>query len=131
MVPSGVDTDLRLTQSGDHSRNGCIRPAAEPVSSGYRLRVLRGIRHLLARWRRVGEIAIEETFPQCRSSGELRISQAVVRDEEADVVVEHQMHVAMHPLRVTAVSDDAMAVARLLIEAVRHAIHRRHQPEGA
>jgi hypothetical protein len=51
---------------------------------------------------------------------------AVHRDEDADAVVGQQVQIGVEGDRVTAVPDDLMAVAVLVIEAQRHAVQRRH-----
>ncbi len=54
------------------------------------------------------------------------VSLAVERHEQPDVIIEEQVQVAVHPLRVAAVTDDAVAVVVLLVETQQHAIQRRH-----
>src|SRR5258708_1110691 len=62
----------------------------------------------------------------------------VVRDEETEAGIRHEMHIAMEVNRVAAVPENAVTVARFFVETETHSVQRRveselagvHQPRG-
>ena len=56
------------------------------------------------------------------------LAATVERDEESDILVEQQMQIAVESVGITGMSDDAQAVAVLLIEAEIEAVHPGRHP---
>ena len=59
------------------------------------------------------------------------VSYFCVRNEKTDVLVQHQVQIAVEVNRVSAVADNSMTVPRFFIKAVTHRIRRiveRKQP---
>ena len=80
---------------------------------------------------RTREVTIGESLEQ-RAAHVMRgalLAAAVHGHEQADVLIEIQMQIAVEPLRIAAVTDDATTVTRLLIEAEQHAIQSRQHVE--
>src|SRR5262249_41664874 len=81
-------------------------------------------------WRR-GIVAIEQRGAEFQAIVGLGTAGAVVGNEESEADLRHQMQVAMKILRVAAMADDAVAVARLLVKSERHPVHLRQRAELA
>src|SRR5882757_10720359 len=82
---------------------------------------------------RAGEVTVSEVVKHCLAQMPYRafLPLAVERHEQADVIIGEQVQVAVHPLRVTAMTDYAMAVVVLLVESQQHAVEWRHHRRRA
>src|SRR5262245_49445790 len=70
----------------------------------------------------VGIVTIQKRMPQVQSSPTAATPGTVVGNKEAELLVQHQVQVAVEEDRVAGVSDDSMSVARFFIEPVTHRI---------
>src|SRR5262245_17819203 len=99
--------------------------------SSHGLGVSVGSGELFGLRRLVGEVAIKEVRPERASRADLALACAVVRDVKAHAAIEHEVHVTVEVNRVSAMANDAMAVARLLIKPQAHSVQRRDDAELA
>src|SRR5437667_7485910 len=88
-----------------------------------RLRILGGSAYLRTRRRFIRKIAIEKLVPHRLARTDLAFSSAVVGNKKAEIRIRYQVQVAMEILSVAAMSDDAMPISFLFIEAECHGIH--------
>src|ERR1700683_1651568 len=73
--------------------------------------------------RLIGEIAIQKCMPQSYAWAAFSLSSAVIGHKKAQILIEHQMQIAVEVTRVAGVADDSMAIACLFIKAEAHRIH--------
>src|SRR5437588_1648739 len=125
----GIDTHVQLSKSRQHFQNRLFGAATRDVAARY-FSYIPGLGSRSGRSGRiVGKIPIQELMPDGFAAADFTFSRAVIRDEEADTVVNEQMKIAVKVLGVAAMADDAMSVARLLVEAEGHTINVRAQFE--
>src|SRR5882724_10338858 len=116
-VVLGVGDDLGFAEDSSHSQDIGLKAAADLVQTGNVSRVLRsgGLRQLI-HWRD-RKIAIHEFVEQNSTWTDFILPRAVVGHKKADVGIQQQVQVAMEPLRVATVTDNALAIARLFVKS--------------
>src|SRR5438270_8883458 len=124
-----IRRDLNILIYGGNLEEVAFRAAAAQVMSGHGVRIGLGGGKLLNFWRRIRKVAVKKVFPQRGARADLAFAAAVVRDKESHAVFQHEMHVTVEIDGVSAVPDDAMAVARLFIEAQAHAVQSGAEPK--
>src|SRR5438874_12544222 len=73
----------------------------------------------------VRKVAVEKFMPQSGPVADRALAGAVIRDEKAHSVVEHQMQIGMKTNRIAAVTDDSVSVAGFFVKAQRHSVQVR------
>ena len=72
--------------------------------------------------RRERKIPVQECFEQDSARARLSLASAVVGDEKSHVLVEDEMQIAVEENGVAPMSDDPLAISRLLVETVGHGV---------
>src|SRR5437667_4212223 len=119
----GVHRNFRLADKAEGFEERVFGAAAGNVSAGYGTCILSSSCRFCARWRFVGEIAVEEFVPYSLAGADFTFARAVIRNEEVHTGIEHQVHIAVEVLRVAAVPDDALTVATFFIKTESHTIY--------
>src|SRR5437879_5632456 len=120
-----VAINFGFTHYGQNLHKGRLCATTYDVVSGHRADVLSRGRDWRGILKWIWEIAIEECVPHCFPAPNLAFSSAVVGNEETELGIGHQVQVTVKVLCISAVADDAMPVASLLIEAQGHGVHFR------
>src|SRR5437764_1140536 len=76
-----------------------------------------------ALWKTKNGKSIEKCVPHCFTGAYLSLTGTVVGDKEPDLRVRYQVQVAVKILRVAAVPDNAVTIARFFIKSESHRIH--------
>src|SRR5690242_13951587 len=111
---SGTDADV--AGEADRFLKGRVRAPVELVFTGDTLRLLDGVggkRHQGCGRRVVVVEELGEEGPEAQLSA----GAGVVRDEDSELVIRDERQIGVEEARVAPVTDDAEAVARLLVEA--------------
>src|SRR5262245_59992996 len=96
--------------------------AAGFVETGDALRIGRGGVNRLLLGRSIWEVAVEKLLPDY-AADPAALTGAVLGEEEAEVLIGDEVQGRVEPQRVAAVTDAAVAVERLLVEAEAQAVH--------
>src|SRR6476646_3078466 len=99
--------------------------------SGNGFTILDGARKFFCDGQFVWKIAVQEMVPQRRTGTDFAFAAAVVRNKESYAGIRHQMQVAVEVHSVSTVPDDAMRIARLLVESQAHSVKRLVQAKLA
>src|SRR6185312_4917651 len=118
--------DIKPTQDFE---NVCLRTPAAEVGPTRRLRILNGGRNVRNLRSLHWIVPIQELLPERPARRDIVSPFAVVGDEEPKIRISNQVQIAVEVHGVATMSDDAMPVARFLIEAQRHSIHLRIEPK--